>query len=160
MQVQIKEDLQSDLLLFTVTDNGCGMDDELLSKVRDPFTTTARKATGLGLSFLCQAAEQTGGEVEIRSQVGEGTCVETRFGHSHWDRAPLGNLPDSITMFFTMNIRLQFSHIVIDREGKVVWSIEIDSDEFRDIAMDAGILADIRSYLQEQYEQRKEWVDL
>lgn len=57
------------ILTLRITDDGCGMKPEMLSRVTDPFTTsrTTRKV-GLGLPLLRLAAEQTGGSLEITSR--------------------------------------------------------------------------------------------
>ena len=53
-------------LIFTVRDNGEGIPDELLSKVKDPFFTTKEggKGTGLGLFIGHQVAERMGGKLD------------------------------------------------------------------------------------------------
>ena len=55
-----------DDLVFTVRDNGEGIPDELLQKVKDPFFTTKEvgKGTGLGLFIGHQVAERMGGKLE------------------------------------------------------------------------------------------------
>jgi len=61
-----------------VTDDGCGMDEETLSHVFEPFYTTKEqgKGTGLGLSTVYAAIQQGGGHVQARSDQGHGTTFE------------------------------------------------------------------------------------
>lgn len=61
----------------SVTDTGCGMTGEILARVMEPFFTTKgpEQGTGLGLSQVYDFARQSGGHVQIESQVGEGTAV-------------------------------------------------------------------------------------
>lgn len=94
--IDVIEDHQSDRLEMRVEDNGCGMDAEMVAKVVDPFVTsrTTRKV-GLGIPLLKEAAEACNGYLRIDSTVGKGTRVEVAFQHSHIDRMPLGNLPDT-----------------------------------------------------------------
>ncbi|MCF6095068.1 ATP-binding protein [Microaerobacter geothermalis] len=62
-----------------VEDTGVGMDDNTLKKIFNPFFTTFADGTGLGLSIVHQLAVQNRGEVEVRSQLGKGTCFTLKF---------------------------------------------------------------------------------
>ncbi|MCO5731347.1 MHYT domain-containing protein [Rhizobium sp. SSA_523] len=63
---------------LSVIDQGTGMDEETLSRAQEPFFTTkgVGQGTGLGLSMVSGFAEQSGGMIDIRSRVGEGTRVD------------------------------------------------------------------------------------
>ena len=60
-----------------VSDNGTGMSADVVAKAFDPFFTTKPlgEGTGLGLSMIYGFAKQSGGQVRIYSEVGEGTMV-------------------------------------------------------------------------------------
>jgi PAS domain S-box-containing protein len=60
-----------------IADNGDGMSREVLDRVFEPFFTTkpVGKGTGLGLAQIYGFAEQSGGRVEIESEVGHGTTL-------------------------------------------------------------------------------------
>jgi len=62
----------------SVSDTGCGMDDETLTHAQEPFFTTkgVGKGTGLGLSMVHGLAEQSGGRLVLKSRPGEGTTVD------------------------------------------------------------------------------------
>lgn len=91
--LEVIENKTNDSLTLRFIDNGCGMDEETLSKVLNPFfTTRTTRKVGLGLSLLKQNAEQTGGSLDITSQIGVGTTVTAVFGLSNIDRPPLGDL--------------------------------------------------------------------
>ncbi len=61
--------------LIRVTDTGPGIPEEALDKVFDPFFTTKKGGTGLGLSICYTIVKAHGGEIEVRSRLGEGTTV-------------------------------------------------------------------------------------
>ena len=51
----------ADLLVITVKDDGCGMTEDVLKSVTDPFyTTRTTRKVGMGIPLLKLAAEQTG----------------------------------------------------------------------------------------------------
>ncbi len=66
-----------DYIAICVTDTGSGMSPEVLAKVFDPFFTTKPigHGTGLGLSMVHGFAQQSHGDVAIRSQPGQGTSI-------------------------------------------------------------------------------------
>ena len=60
-----------------VSDNGIGMPTDVIARAFDPFFTTKPigQGTGLGLSMIYGFARQSGGQVRIYSEVGQGTMV-------------------------------------------------------------------------------------
>ncbi len=63
---------------LTLTDNGCGIPEEALAKVFDPFFSTFGGGTGLGLAVCHRIIVAHGGLLFIESQVGRGTTVHLR----------------------------------------------------------------------------------
>ena len=96
IEIIIVRDRENDLLRVEVTDNGRGMDPETLAKARNPFFTTKKKKTGLGIPLLAQAAEQTGGVLTIESAPGSGTRLAAIFTWSHVDRPAIGSMSDTL----------------------------------------------------------------
>ena len=74
----------------TVSDNGSGMDAEVMARVFEPFFTTKAvgKGTGLGLSQVYGFARQSGGAARVRSRPGRGTQIKLY----------LPPLPDGVTV--------------------------------------------------------------
>jgi signal transduction histidine kinase len=66
-------------LVFEVADNGCGMDDEVRSKVFTTFfTTKGGKGTGLGLLTTRKIVQEHGGRMEIDSAAEHGSVFRIR----------------------------------------------------------------------------------
>ncbi len=104
IEIVVVEDASADLLRITVTDNGCGMDEETASKALDPFFTTKDvRKVGMGLSLFREAARRTGGDLRVVSRLGTGTTVVAEFGLSHIDRQPLGDLASTIVAILVQN---------------------------------------------------------
>ena len=74
-------------LSMCVSDNGTGMPPDVIEKAFDPFFTTKPIGigTGLGLSMIYGFARQSGGQVRIYSEVGEGTMVCLYLPRHHGD---------------------------------------------------------------------------
>jgi two-component system, NtrC family, sensor kinase len=64
-------------IVLEITDNGHGIAPELLPKMFDMFVTTKApgKGTGLGLAVCQQIVKAHGGEIQVSSEVGKGTCA-------------------------------------------------------------------------------------
>lgn len=67
-------------LIFSVQDQGEGMDTETQSKLGEPFFTTKQPGfgTGLGLFLVRTFLDQTGGELGVETAPGKGTTIELR----------------------------------------------------------------------------------
>jgi hypothetical protein len=81
-------------LAFVIHDNGKGMSPEILARAKDPFYTDGIKhpvrKVGLGIPFLMQTAEETGGFWDIVSKEHEGTTVSGTFDKTNIDTPPVG----------------------------------------------------------------------
>ncbi len=68
-------------VVIVLKDTGLGMEPAVLEHAFEPFFTTAEvgKGSGLGLSMVYGFAKQSGGEVCIDSEPGEGTKVRILF---------------------------------------------------------------------------------
>lgn len=61
--------------MLEVSDNGCGMDDEVLDRIFDAYFSTKgeRGGTGLGLATVHETATRTGATIEVESVPGSGS---------------------------------------------------------------------------------------
>lgn len=97
ISIKISENISEDLFVIEIEDNGSGMDEKFLKSVEDPFVTTrTTRKVGLGISLIKAAALRCDGNFKISSQKKIGTKVYCGFKHSHIDRAPLGNMGETM----------------------------------------------------------------
>ncbi|MBR6523572.1 MAG: ATP-binding protein [Clostridia bacterium] len=97
IEIKIDENTADDLLTIEINDNGCGMSEEFLRKVKDPFVTTrTTRKMGMGISLFEAAAVQCGGGLDIESELGVGTKLKVTFVHSSIDRAPIGDMAETM----------------------------------------------------------------
>ncbi len=105
----VEEDTKENMLNMIITDNGKGMEPEMLSKATDPFfTTRTTRKVGLGLSLLRQNALRTGGSFSIESAPGKGTSVTSRFQSDHPDMLPYGDLAGAFLLPVISNPSISF----------------------------------------------------
>ncbi|MBI3482738.1 MAG: GHKL domain-containing protein, partial [Bacteroidetes bacterium] len=66
-------------VIISVKDNGNGIDADALEKIFIPFFTTKKTGSGIGLSLSRQIMRQHGGQISVKSKLGEGTEFVLRF---------------------------------------------------------------------------------
>jgi hypothetical protein len=90
---------------------------------------------GLGIPFLKEAAERCGGGLEVQSQEGKGTRIVATFQLDHFDRAPLGDLGETMAILITGNPGVDFlyEHRV---DGRVY---RLDTSEMRAVLGTVGL---------------------
>jgi len=135
---------------FVVKDNGKGMTGDELKRAVDPFVTDGIKhphrKVGLGLPFLIQTAEQSGGGSDIKSEKGRGTTVTAWFDINNVDIPPTG---DVAGMFRTI-LMFQGNAEIILRRLKPGDEYEIRKSEIAEAIggfEDAGSLVLLKEYL-------------
>lgn len=130
IEITIEENVKENFLLAEISDNGCGMSEELLKRVKDPFATTrTTRRVGMGIPLLTLAAEQCGGGVEISSEPNVGTKLTVRFLYDHIDRAPLGDMTGTIITLISGSPETDFLY-THKKNGK---SFVLDTRELKKI---------------------------
>lgn len=148
-------------LVISISDNGCGMDENFLRDVQNPFCTTrTTRKVGMGIPLYKLAAEQTGGRLEIESKSRKefpeecGTTVRALFYKNHIDFTSLGDVVSTVVTLIqgAPKIRWRFVHKVNEQE------IYIDTDELKAVLGDVPldnfeVICWIKEYLREQYDK-------
>ena len=151
-------------LTLEIVDDGCGMSEDVVRSVTDPFyTTRTTRKVGMGIPLLKLACEQTGGNLTISSvtqegdPVGHGTHVTATFDMNHIDFTPLGDVSASVLTLIQghPDTDFLFRHIMDDRV------VELDTRELREVLEDVplnsyDVMQWIEGNLQEQYGELSE----
>ena len=62
-----------------ISDNGCGMKSETVSKIFEPYFTTKSNGTGLGMTMVYKIVKEFSGDITVESQEGKGTVFTMVF---------------------------------------------------------------------------------
>ncbi len=154
IEISISE--EGNLLTLSISDDGCGMSEEQVRNVMNPFfTTRTTRSVGMGIPLLKLACEQTGGEIEIISSdkiESHGTTTRATFFTDHIDFTPLGDVVSSVVALIQGSPE---THWVYTHKGNGI-DVSLDTDELKavlgDVPLDnAEVLMWIRGSLEEEY---------
>lgn len=144
-------------LTLTIKDDGCGMTDEVVKNVTDPFyTTRTTRKVGLGLPLLKMAAEQTGGELNLWSSTEEtnhGTTLKATFDTKSIDFMPIGDIVSTVCILIAGSPEIDF----LFEDVTDARSVRLDTKELREVLGSQISLAEpevqawMAEYLKEQY---------
>ncbi len=147
-------------LTLIIEDDGCGMSEETVQNVMNPFyTTRTTRSVGMGVPLLKLAAEQTGGGITIKSvsekdnPLEHGTTVTAEFFTDHLDFTPLGDIVSTVTTLIQGAPEIEWRLEHIAEKG----SVELDTKELREILGDVPldnyeVIKWIDGYLKEGYD--------
>jgi anti-sigma regulatory factor (Ser/Thr protein kinase) len=148
------------MLTLIIKDDGCGMSEETVRNVTDPFyTTRTTRKVGLGLPLLKLAAEQTGGSLTIRSSkdiADHGTIVTAVFDTNSIDFTPVGDIVSTICILIAGSPEIDFVFTDVSPMRRV----ELNTSDVRAALGDQISLAEpeiqmwLGEYLKEQYENQ------
>ena len=152
IEVSLIED-ENGILTLTIGDNGCGMTPEVVKSVIDPFyTTRTTRKVGLGVPLLKMAAEQTGGSIDIKSEVGVGTTVTATFDTKSIDFTPIGDMVSTLTTLIMGAPDRDFEYIHRRPGAEVALSTLQLREVLGDVSLgEPEVIAWIKDYLTEQY---------
>ncbi len=150
---------RTDELTLVIRDDGCGMTEDVLRSVTDPFyTTRTTRKVGMGVPLLKLEAEMTGGRFSITSRAASehpadhGTTVTAVFVPTHIDCLPLGDVVATVVTLIQghPDTDFRFLHDLGERQ------VELDTREMRAVLEDVPlnsyeVLQWIEGSLREQY---------
>ncbi|MFA5689902.1 MAG: ATP-binding protein [Kiritimatiellales bacterium] len=154
IELTVRED--AEMMEFEVKDNGRGMNSETQAKAIDPFYSDGRKhphrKVGLGLPFLFQTAEASGGSAAMESEAGTGTAVYFRAQAQHVDLPPFGDFSGAAAMMLS---GMNSGELKIHREvaGKSYSLSRLELDEAMGGLQTAGNLNLLKTYIASHEEE-------
>ncbi len=155
VRIEVREDRADDTLIIALSDDGCGMSAELTEKVHSPFATTrTTRSIGLGIPLFEANAQMTGGGIELTSREGKGTTLIGRFGLTHIDRPPLGDVIGTM-LALVVSTPLSPDYVLLLSNGAD--SFTLDTREIRQALGEVGldtpeVVAWMRESMQEGFE--------
>ena len=155
IELNIIEDTNKDTYTLQFIDNGCGMDEETVQKVIDPFFTTRTvRKVGLGLPLIKQNAERTGGSFFIESQLGKGTTVNVVFSHKNIDRPKLGDIAGTIVLTASAFVDIHFVYRHVKDGNEYIFDTEEVNEALDGISIqDPEIIQYLREMITENLKE-------
>jgi len=158
IEILINENIHNNQLEIEIKDNGKGIDKKLVQEIKNPFSTTrTTRKIGLGIPLLLEACIRCGGDLNIQSSVGIGTTIHAVLEHNHIDRAPMGDVVNTITMLILSSPEIRYILTYCVDGSKFV----MDTNEIKDILQgvpinDLSVIKWIETYLQENINNLKQ----
>jgi signal transduction histidine kinase len=76
--IQTRFDAAEKCVRLTISDDGCGMGEFAKAQIFNPFFTTKKEGTGLGLPIVAKIISEHNGKTEVESEVGKGSTFTIR----------------------------------------------------------------------------------
>lgn len=74
--IRIKAQIKNKKIKLIIWDNGTGINEDVMLKIREPFYTTKKNGTGLGVPLSCEIIDAHGGKIEYTSEYSNFTQVD------------------------------------------------------------------------------------
>lgn len=154
-EIVVNENTKDKTLLIGIYDNGCGMTEEQVKSVIDPFfTTRTTRKVGMGIPLFKMSCEQTGGKFTIESEKGVGTKINALYKTDSIDFTPLGDIASTIVTIVSMNADKDFLYRRILDDREVIFStVEIKKILDGVPLSESSVMNWIEEYLNEQYNE-------
>lgn len=139
------------LMTVKIIDDGCGMSEEFVKKVLNPFTTTrTTRKVGLGIPLFSESAISTGGTFDIESKLNFGTTVTATYQIDNIDRMPLGEIADTMTTLISLKESVRYVlDYQVDNEKFI-----FDTNEVKQILGEVSISSlEVLSFLKDYINQ-------
>lgn len=150
--IQIALCQKENALWLQIHDDGCGMSEETVKQVTDPFyTTRSTRSIGLGIPFLKAAAQLCEGTFELSSKVQEGTSITAIFRLNHWDCPPLGDLGEAVVNLAVFDESIRFTLSYRNETDQFVFDTDRIKEELEGVALsEPSIMVWMKQFINEQ----------
>ena len=154
-EIVVNENTKDKTLLIGIYDNGCGMTEEQVKSVIDPFfTTRTTRKVGMGIPLFKMSCEQTGGKFTIESEKGVGTKINALYKTDSIDFTPLGDIASTIVTIVSMNDDKDFLfRRILDDKEFIFSTVEIKKVLDGVSLSEPSVMNWIEEYLNEQYNE-------
>ncbi|MDF1616336.1 ATP-binding protein [Petrocella sp. FN5] len=156
--ISVSEDLYNNEFRFDIQDNGKGIPDEILSTIKNPFTTsrTLRKV-GLGIPLLDENCRLCDGYLKIESQVGCGTTLKSMMVYDHIDRPPMGDIVNTIIGLITSNENIDICYRHNYNENNFEVSTKALQEALEDVPLTSiSVIQWLKEYLTESIDELRQ----
>lgn len=78
-KISIRISVKFDKYIISISDNGCGMSDETIVRLFEPYFTTRATGTGLGMTLVYKIVKEFSGDIYVKSEENKGTTFIIEF---------------------------------------------------------------------------------
>jgi hypothetical protein len=127
-------------VMISVSDNGCGISDDNLTRIIDPFYTTKRQKGGLGLSAVYSIMNRYKGYITVKSELGEGSCFTVYLPAAEGIvTETASDVIPRVSVAGFEQVEEQFISRILEAVGCTVFPLTAESVEESSIPVDAEI---------------------
>jgi two-component system, sporulation sensor kinase E len=94
----LKAEYASDEIRISISDNGTGIPEELLTKIFEPYFTTKKNGTGLGLTITFKIIKEHSGDISLESKEGRGSTFTIHLPVPQKEKKSLPRWQDSASV--------------------------------------------------------------